>query len=186
MSAFLAVLISYAGTVKCDTLLREKRGIMRNNEKKFLVCVDLSLESFDLMKGKIKQLSWEVGSEVVFCHVFPRKVYADNFLLSSYPSKEEEVGIEEAVHQVLRELGNDVFEESSSKSIKWSTVCLIAINKKKALADYTFEKDIDEVYVGTSNRSGMSELFTSSLAEYLVGHTACDLRVFKPEATEVV
>lgn len=158
---------------------------MKKSKKKILVCVDLSMESIDLIKGKIKSLSFELGTKFVFCHVFPRKIYADNFSLSSYPSEEEELGIEAAVHQVLKDIGNEIFDSATAKSIEWSTACLIAINKKKALADYTFENDFDEVFVGTSNKNGLSELFTSSLAEYLVGHTSCDLRVFKPEVIEV-
>lgn len=153
---------------------------MNETQHKTLVCVDLTSESIDLIKSKINKIQWENKPEVILCHVFLRKVYADNFFISSYPAKDDEESIEKAVLQVLQDLGNEIFGSLVGEAPSWRALCLIATSKKSALSDYIFEKDINEVFVGTSNKHGISEIFTSSLAEYLVSNTPCDIRVFKP------
>jgi len=57
---------------------------MKKQGKKVLVCIDLTIESINLVKNKIKDWDWIGTSEVIFCHVFQPKFYSDYFLFGSY------------------------------------------------------------------------------------------------------
>jgi nucleotide-binding universal stress UspA family protein len=154
---------------------------MSNSGRKILVCIDLTKESINLIKNKIKLWNWIDVSEVIFCHVIQTRVYPEGMLLGAYNQENRHDEMKKVIEGVLLDLSEEVFDSMTENIPHYFVKCIFSFNKKKAVTEYILTHNIDEVVVGTSTKHGLMGLFTSSFGAYLMGHTQCDLRVLKPK-----
>jgi len=152
---------------------------MKKQGKKVLVCIDLTIESINLVKNKIKDWDWIGTSEVIFCHVFQPKFYSDYFLFGSYFSGSQHQQMKNIIEGVLEDISEEVFFKNTSSTPHYFSTCIFALNKKKAVANYISTHNIDEVVVGTSKSNGIVDLFSSSFGNYVIDYADCDFRILK-------
>lgn len=144
--------------------------------KKVMVAVDLSDHSINLLKDKLSQRDWSGVSEVYLVHGFQLQIYADNFYFTAYPMEDQYEDVKKSVDELLDGLSKEVFKAGGPKVI---SECLISSSPAKELADYAGEKKIDEMIIATRAKHGISGLFSSSFAEYMVRHAPCELIVLR-------
>lgn len=148
--------------------------------KKIMVCVDMSDESLELLKLKLKRCNWEECEEVHFVHSFSLQVYTDAFYFITYPLADQYEGVENSVLEVLKDLEKHIFENQKTPKIKY--MVKISSTPKETLANYAKEKKIDEMIIGTRGVHGIAGLFSSSFAEYMVRNAPCELRILRAES----
>jgi nucleotide-binding universal stress UspA family protein len=139
---------------------------------KTLVSVELSNFKHDIIKERINEMSFSQNDEIHFVHAFRINVYADNFLVSSYPTEDEQPKIKESVLTAINTLTSDI----SGGDAKIVEDCLFSVSPKEAMVKYIEENAIDRVVVVTRKKHN---LFTSSFAEYLLSHCKAELIVLR-------
>jgi nucleotide-binding universal stress UspA family protein len=139
---------------------------------KTLICVELSNFKHDLLKKKINEFNLIDSDELHFVHAFRINVYADNFLISSYPTEDEQPKIKESVLSALGSFTND-FDTGNAKIV---SDCLFSVSPKEAIVKYIEENKIDKIVVVTRKKHN---LFSSSFTEYLLSHTEAEIVVLR-------
>ena len=139
---------------------------------KTLVCVELYNFKHDLLKEKLTEFNLASSNEIHFVHSFRINVYADNFLVSSYPTEDEQPKIKESVLSAINNFTGD-FETGEAKIV---VDCLFSVSPKEAIVKYVEENNISKIVVVTRKKHN---LFSSSFTEYLLSHTSAELVVLR-------
>lgn len=145
-----------------------------------MVAVDLSDHSINLLKDKLSKRDWSGVSEVHLVHGFQLQIYADNFYFTAYPMEDQYEEVKKSVDELLNNLASEVFKGDGGPKIV--NDCVISSSPTKDLCDYAKDKKIDEMIIGTRGKHGISGLFSSSFAEYMVRHAPCELHILRSEA----
>lgn len=144
---------------------------------KLMICVDVTNESINSFKGQLKNYDWSRWDEVHFVHGFETQVYADTFYFASYPLESQMDDIEKSVATLLQGLSKELIPSDYKGKVIGK--CLFANSSKIALKEYAQENSIDEMMIETRGKHGFSGLFSSSFAEYMVGHAPCRLMILR-------
>lgn len=142
--------------------------------KKVLICVDMTKDSLSLSKKTLKEIDVLGFDQIHLVHAFKENVYDFDFYFTTYPIKED---FEKINQSVLDNLNNLITASEISSKDKVITNCIISDSPKESIDSYIKENNIDVVYVSTRGKYGMNNFFASSFAEYLLRHTAAELRV---------
>jgi len=145
--------------------------------KTVMICVDINQESVQLLEDHLKSWSWDNIDEVHLVHGFKLQVYTDAFYFTSYPMENQYGEVEKSVNQVLEILEKNIFGENPK--IKVIKKCIISNSPKKSLSEYAQDCSIDEMIIGTRGKHGVEGFFSSSFAEYMVGHAPCQLKIIR-------
>lgn len=145
--------------------------------RKLMICVDITNESIDTFKGQLEKFEWESWTEVHFVHGFETQVYADTFYFASYPLESQLGDIESSVMTLLEGLAKTLVPDSFNGNVY--TKCIFGSSSRLALRDYAEEEKIDEMVIETRGKHGFTGLFSSSFAEYMVGHAPCRLLILR-------
>jgi nucleotide-binding universal stress UspA family protein len=148
--------------------------------KKIMVCVDMSDESLDLLKEKLKSWDWAGYDEIHFVHSFSLQVYTDAFYFITYPLEDQYEGVEKSVLEVLKDLEKAIISKEEKLHIKY--MVKLSTSPKETIADYAKEHCIDEMVIGTRGVHGMAGIFSSSFAEYMVRNAPCELRILRTKS----
>ena len=95
---------------------------------KILVCVDVQNMHLNEMKNAISELKLSADDAIHLVHIFRRNVYADNFLVATYPLEKDEPGIKESVIKSLEDLTSNLPQVSA----KYQCECLFSISPKES------------------------------------------------------
>lgn len=144
---------------------------------KVMFCIDLNEHSFNRMLAEVKGMGTSNITELYLVHGFTQQLFADNFLISSFPAQDQYDEVKKSVIQFLGDF-EDKLPESFSK-VKIIKECVIAPNPKAALTEYAKLKGIDIMYIVTRGVHGVATLFNSSFAEYMIRHAHCELRILR-------
>lgn len=144
---------------------------------KLMICVDITDESINAYKNQLKDFDWNRWDEVHLVHGFETQVYADTFYFASYPLEGQMGDIEKSVSDLLLGLSNEIIAEDYKGKVFGK--CLFASSAKVALKEYAEENKIDEMIIETRGKHGIAALFSSSFAEYMVGHAPCRLMILR-------
>ena len=142
-----------------------------------LVCIDLSNESVELIKKDLSKRDLSSYDEIHLVHSFQTQVYADSFYYITYPLEGDYEKIEESVEEVLKGIEKEIGENFKNISIKRK--CLITNDSREAMSEYVRENSISRMYIATMGKHGISGLFKSSFAEYMVRHASCELLIIR-------
>ncbi len=142
-----------------------------------MICVDVTDESVSLYKESLKDFSWQNVDEVHFIHGFQLVKYTDTFYMVAYPQEPEHAEIENSINEILGGLEKSIFEGKDQPKI--INKCLFSTQPREALVSYADENQINEMIIGTKGKHGVSGLFSSSFAEYMVRHAHCPLRILR-------
>ena len=63
--------------------------------------------------------------------------------------------------------------------VKIISKCMLVSFPKESLANYARDNQIDTMVIGTRGKHGISGLFSSSFAEYMIRHASCELRIIR-------
>ena len=142
-----------------------------------MVAVDLSDHSINLLKDKLSKMDWTGTKELHLVHGFQLQIYADNFYFTAYPMEDQYEEVKKSVNELLNGLAEEVFKgEGGPNVIKQ---CVISSSPTKDLAEYAGENKIGKMIIGTRGKHGISGLFSSSFAEYMVRHAPCELHILR-------
>ena len=142
-----------------------------------MVCVDITDESVSLYKQEMKNWDWTGIDEVHFVHGFQLVKYTDTFYMVSYPQEDDHAEIEKSINEILGTLEKEIFIGKGAPKIV--NEVLFSTEPRSALVEYSDQNDIDEMVIGTRGKHGITGLFSSSFAEYMVRHAHCTLRVIR-------
>lgn len=145
--------------------------------KKIMVCIDLNNESLEVYKKQNNNIGWGHFDEIHLVHSFQRQIYTDNFCLTSYPSDDQFNDIEKSIVDTLEKISSEIIPDK----FKGKTICkcLLSNLQKKSLVDYATENDIAQMLIATRGKHGIEGIFSSSLAEYMVRHAPCGLKIIR-------
>lgn len=139
---------------------------------KTLVSIDLKNFNINQIKTYLENTNFNEGDEIHFVHAFRVNVYADNFLVATYPLEKDEPEIKATVIKSLEQLIADL----PSTKAKYVCYCMFSISPKEAIVKYADDHKMDKTLVTTRKKHG---LFSSSFAEYVLTHGHNDLVVLR-------
>lgn len=142
-----------------------------------MICVDITNESIDSYKKQLANFNWDDWSEVHFVHGFETHVYADTFFYASYPLESQFSDIEKSVDEILNSLSAQVISYDYQGKIIHN--CVFSNSARVALRDYADQNKIDQMVIETRGKHGFESLFSSSFAEYMIGHANCNLLIVR-------
>lgn len=137
-----------------------------------LICVDLQNIHLKEMKNAINELTVDSQDKIHLVHVFRRNVYADNFIIATYPLEKEEPAIKESVIKSLQ----DIASELPQKGAQYICDCQFSVSPKEQMIKYIEDSKIDKTIVMTRKKHGF---FQSSFAQYILNHSECDLNFIR-------
>jgi nucleotide-binding universal stress UspA family protein len=147
--------------------------------KKVLVAVEFNDECLDTLRVNLKERSWEGVGEVHFVHGVLEQVYNAEFYSFAYPLSRDFNAIKSSIIDSLTKLEQELLPKD--QRVKVIKECLIDSRIKESMVDYAEKKKIDQMFIATRNLQGLKKLFSSSFAEYMVRHLACELIILRPK-----
>lgn len=139
---------------------------------KVLVSIDLKNFNSNQISHYIENSQFKEGDEIHFVHTFRVNVYADNFLVATYPLEKDEPEIKKTVIQSLEQIVSNL----PNTKAKYICDCLFSISPKEAMVKYADDNEMDQTLVLTRKKHGM---FSSSFAQYVLSHGHNDLTILR-------
>lgn len=143
---------------------------------KVLICVNLKNSCLSSFKSFFEKSGWDNINEVHFIHGFEMHIYADNFLVTRYPMKDDVDAIRTSVVTALEDISDELVK---SDRVKVFHHCIVSENIKSDIVDYADENRIDEIVAVTHKKGLLEGIFSSSFAEYLVRHAHCAVTILR-------
>lgn len=143
--------------------------------KKILVCTDLNQESINTLRRLSHDLNLK-HAEVHFVHVFEIHLYNADIVPIVYPSEDQYPEIEKSAVAILKQLSDDLGIKAEHSHQK----CFFSHSREEKINSYVKEIHADLVVVATRGKHGIEGFFSSSLADFLVKYSPCDVLVLRP------
>lgn len=150
--------------------------------RKLLICVDLQDQSTQPYKEYFQATRLDNIDEIYIIHAFQKQIYADNFMVTTYPPTDEYDKIKKTAENFLKELAKGMIPEELISKVNYE--CLLTHTPQKDLVDYADNKKVTEMIISTRGLHGIEGLFASSFAEYMIRHAHCPLTVLRNNNAE--
>lgn len=149
--------------------------------KRILVTTDMSEASRPALVRAAEEAD-RAPAEVTLLYVidFARDLPPGVLSLSAAAEKEVRDEIEARVRPGLEAMRQESFGESVPVEVQ----LVDGHNAAEVICRYAGEHDIDEIIIATHGRSGISHFMIGSVAERVVRHAPCDVRVVRSEAPD--
>ncbi len=145
--------------------------------RKLLICVDLQDQSTHPYQEYFKTTKLDNIDEIYIVHAFQKQIYADNFMVTTYPPTDEYDKIKSTAENFLKEIAKGMIPEQLITKTKFE--CLLTHTPQKDLVEYADKMQASEMIISTRGLHGIEGLFASSFAEYMIRHAHCPLTVLR-------
>lgn len=143
--------------------------------KNVVVCADLVEESLKSLKSLKEKIDLK-DTTVHLVHAFEIQIGVMELSPIVYPTKEQYPEIEEGVLRILDTLGKDL----GLKPEQIEKHCIFTHSKEQAISEFLKNKKSNMVVLSTRGKHGIEGFFASSLAEFLIKYSPCDVLVLRP------
>lgn len=144
--------------------------------KNIVVCADLTEESITRLRDLHRDLDLK-HTKVHIIHVFEIQYYMAEFSPYVYPAEEQYNDIEKSSVAILEKLGHDMGLSSENFIAK----CFFARSVEEKVHEYLKVEKAEMAVVATRGKHGIDGLFSSSLSDFLVKYSPCDVLVLRPK-----
>lgn len=142
--------------------------------KKIMLCINMSSYNIDLLMDRVQSLNLNDQDELHLVSGIRTQVYADNFLINTYPKEEDHDNISKEVEALLSQISTKLNTKAIIK-----TKCLISISPKDALKEYSDKNSIQHMLVTVRKKGKVEKLFNSSFADYMLRNANMDLTIYR-------
>lgn len=143
--------------------------------KSIVLCVDLNQDCLDTLKSLPKTLDIK-NAKVHLVHAFEIHFYNIDLLPVVYPTEEQYPEIEKSTKTILNQLGADLGIDPRNLV----TECYFTHSREEKIKEYLSDVNAGLAVVATRGRHGIEGLFSSSLADFLVKYSPCNVLVMRP------
>ena len=150
--------------------------------RRLLICVDLQDQSTLPYKDYFNTTRLDNIEEITLIHAFQKQIYADNFMVTTYPPTDEYEKIQKTAENFLNELAKAMIPEGLQEKVK--TECILTHTPQKDLVEYADKNKMTELVISTRGLHGIEGLFASSFAEYMIRHAHCPLTILRNSNVE--
>ncbi len=144
---------------------------MRN----IVVCADLTEESLKRIKSLHEDIDLK-HAKVHLLHVFEIQYYVSEFTPYVFPSEDQYADMEKSALSILEKLGADLGIAKENLLMK----VYFAKSREEKISEYLDSAKPNLVVAATRGKHGIDGLFSSSLTDYLVKYSPCDVLVLRP------
>jgi nucleotide-binding universal stress UspA family protein len=143
--------------------------------KEIVVCVDLTESCLDTLKILPERLNL-TKSRVHLVHVFESPLHDEDLSPFTFPLQEQHLILEKNTIESLKRLGHDLGLRQNNLIVK----CFFSLSRKDKIKSYLSESKASVVVTATRGRHGMSGLFSSSLTDFLISFSPCNVLILRP------
>lgn len=143
--------------------------------KRVALCVDLNQKCIDTLKALPKTMDL-TNCQVHLIHSFEIHFYNIDLMPVVYPTEEQYPDIEKSTLTILDQLGKDL----GLKPENMKSSCFFSHSREETIRNYLSEQHIDVAVVATRGKHGIEGFFSSSLADFLVKYSPCNVLVLRP------
>ena len=143
--------------------------------KKIVVCVDLNQACFETLKKLPEKIDLN-NTMVYFVHVIESPLYDDDLSPFSFRLPENDVLLKKTILETLNNFGLELGLSPESVIAK----CIFSTSRSEKIKNYLDEVGADLVVIATRGRHGIAGLFSSSLADFLIKFSPCNVLVLRP------
>lgn len=143
-------------------------------KQEIVLCAGLNEESMDNL-ATLQGVFDSGSSQIHIVHCFEIQVYTSEFAPFIFPTEDKYPEIEEATKGVLRNLAVRLVGPANAERV--ALHCLFSTTPKQQIVEFLKELNADLAVVATKGSHGISGLFHSSFAEYLMKFSPCDVYV---------
>lgn len=144
---------------------------MRN----IVICADLNEQSIERLRSVREDIDLK-HAKVHLVHVFEIQQYISEFTPYVYPSKDQYADMEKSTKAILEKLSTDMGLNSEQVAVE----CFFAFSREDELKKYLEKVEANLVVVATRGKHGVEGLFSSSLTEFLIKYSPCDVLTLRP------
>lgn len=149
---------------------------MSHPKSKIALCISGD-DNLNACFRKLKESNFLAGKEVTFIHLVEQQVYSSEFAPIMWPTEDKFQEMKPTIEKRLNHWKNELIHGADLQYTH--TEVFLASDSKSELVKFLKNKKIDEVVTVTRGKHGIEGLFTSSLTEYLVKYSPCNLYVLR-------
>lgn len=144
--------------------------------KSIVLCVDLNQKCLDTLKTLPRSLDLK-NCMVHLVHTFEIHFYNIDLIPVVYPTEEQYPDIERSTLTILNQLAADLGLDPRNTKAE----CFFTHSREEKIKEYLTTNNIDMAVVATRGQHGIEGLFSSSLADFLVKYSPCNVFVMRPD-----
>ena len=143
--------------------------------KEIVVCVDLTQECFETLK-KISSKVNLTNARLHLVHIVESPLHDEDLAPYTFPLNEQHRLLEKNTIESLKGLGLELGIRQNNLIVK----CFFSLSRKDKIKSYLNEAKADLVVIATRGRHGIVGLFASSMADFLISFSPCNVLVLRP------
>lgn len=141
--------------------------------KKVIICMPMDEELQNEIFAGLKKLDWLNDSELDFVHMFKEESFPYMLPPTIYPDQDQKIEIRKTIEEIFIGLTKDLPYKNMVHH------CGFSESPKEGMVKYLKEHNADLAIAFTKEKHGLSGLFSSSFADYLVDHAPCNVLVLR-------
>ena len=143
--------------------------------KNIVICADLKEESLKRLRSIHEDIDLK-HAKVHIVHVFEIQYYVSEFTPYVYPTESQYSEMENSGKAILEKLGADLGIPKENLVVQ----CYFSKSREERIGEYLKSSNANLVVSATRGKHGIDGLFSSSLTDYLIKYSPCDILVLRP------
>lgn len=143
--------------------------------KNIVICADLREESLKRLRSLHEDIDLK-HAKVHIVHVFEIQYYVSEFTPYVYPTESQYSEMENSGKAILEKLGADLGIPKENLVVQ----CFFSKSREERIGEYLKSSNANLVVSATRGKHGIDGLFSSSLTDYLIKYSPCDILVLRP------